>query len=120
MRMLAGLILIFGLSAATQAQQLTVHDALQLQKNLTTGEFASRGQWNALSYYLQGLIEGSAAYQQVLKDRQQTPLFCAPKGKHYSVQELMQILHASDKSKRSKPVSLVIMETYAQRYPCDG
>ena len=101
-----------------QTQQLTVNDVKSLQTKVQSGSFSGRAEWNALTYYLQGVMEGIGGYQEGLPQAGKTPLFCPPKGKSYSFEELMQILNQSSPNNHDRPASKVILETYIQRYPC--
>lgn len=49
------------------AKQITVNEVTNIQQAAQSGEFTGRAQWNALTYYLQGVIEGAAGYQKNLK-----------------------------------------------------
>lgn len=99
-------------------KQLTVSDIKHLQAQTQSGSFAGRAQWIALAYYLQGVIEGAAGYHESLEKNKKLPLFCPPKGKGYSLEELLQILQQSSQSDQNRPASLVILEAYKRQYPC--
>ena len=49
-------------SAQAQIQQITVGSVKDIQVQLKTGSFINRAEWNALTYYLQGVIEGVVSY----------------------------------------------------------
>lgn len=117
---LAAVVAVFGLvSLPSQAKQLSVKDVLAMQASVQSGEFAGRAQWQALGFYLQGVIEGIAAQQLALQAAGKPGLFCPPKGKGYSMQEFFRLLHQSDAEQRDKPVSEVLFASYATLYPCD-
>jgi len=101
-----------------QAQQLTVEDALAIRDRAGMSEFASRAEWSALTYYLQGVIEGVAAYQQTLIEQGRPALFCPPADKRYSIDEFFRYLTNSTDEDSSRPATLVIVEAYADAYPC--
>lgn len=113
------LLVTFTLPATAAAQQLSVEDTLALRDRAGTGDFTVRAEWNALTYYLQGAIEGIGAYQQTLIAEGHPALFCPPPNKTYSVDELFRFLNKSSEADRSRPASLIIVEAYAAAYPCD-
>jgi len=100
------------------AKQITVNEVTNIQEAAQSGEFTGRTQWNALTYYLQGVLEGSAGYQKALKKAGKPQLFCPPADKGYSIEELIKILSQSSKADKNRPASLVILEAYARKYPC--
>ena len=111
-------IAFMSLASTAQAQQLTVEETLSIQNRASTGDFAARAEWNALTYYLQGLIEGAAGYQQTLMKQGKKPLFCPPSGKSHSIEHVIRYLTNSAKKDKLRPASLVIIESYASAYPC--
>ncbi len=111
------IVSIAALSPA-QAQQLTVQEVLDIKNRATTGAFGGRAEWNALAFYFQGVIEGAVGYQLTLTEQGKSPLFCPPRGKGYTVEEMIRFLNKSTTDDRSRPASLVIMESYGREYPC--
>ncbi len=113
-------IAFLSLQTAAQAQQLTVEDTLAIRDQAGTSEFAGRTDWNALTYYLQGVIEGVAAYQQTLAEQGKPTLFCPPPNKRYSIDEFFRFLTRSTDEDKSRPATMVIVDAYADAYPCPG
>jgi Rap1a immunity proteins len=111
-------IVSFAALSPVQAQQLTVQETLDIKNRATTGAFGGRAEWNALGFYFQGVIEGAVGYQQTLTEQGKPPLFCPPRGKGYAVEEMIGFLNKSAPDDRSRPASLVIMESYGREYPC--
>lgn len=114
-------IVVFWLALSafpTHAKQVSVDEVKNIQNHAQSGAFTGRAEWNALTYYLQGLIEGAAGYQEALSKAGKPPLFCPPKGKGYSAEELVQILDRSSPAEKNRPASLVILEAYTRKYPC--
>lgn len=102
------------------AKQITVNEVESIQSATLSGAFGARAEWNALTYYFQGIIEGAAGYQEGLGRAGKSLLFCPPAGKGYSIEELMKILSQSSRADRKRPASLVVLEAYARKYPCKG
>ena len=100
------------------AKQLTVSDIDAIQTGAMRGEFSSRASWNALAFYLQGVIEGVAAYHQGLSANTQSRLFCPPDNKGYSIDEMLSLLKRAPAKDKSRSASMVLMEMYAREYPC--
>lgn len=115
---LATAFVCLSLFSPTLAQQLSVADALAIKERAATGTFSARAEWHALSFYLQGVVEGAAGYQQTLAEQGKRPLFCPPKNKNYSMQDLFALLGKSVSADRNRAASLVILESYARQYPC--
>lgn len=101
-----------------QAKRLTVNELKGIQARTQSGSFAGRAQWNALTYYLQGVVEGVGAYQEGLGSSDLPPLFCPPKGKSYSIKEMMTLFEQSSSADKSRPASVVLVEMYRRKYPC--
>ncbi len=106
------------LQTAAQAQELTVEDTLAIRDRAGTSEFVGRADWNALTYYLQGIIEGVLVYQQTLIEQDKPALFCPPRNKSYSIDELIRYLTKVAAKDQPRPATLVIVEAYADAYPC--
>ena len=100
------------------SQQLTVNEAINIQNKVQTNAFAGRAEWNALTYYLQGVIEGIGGYKESLSETRQSILFCPPKAKNYSIEEFLIMLKHSMPEDRNRPASLVLIEAYTEKYPC--
>lgn len=113
-------IAFLSLQTVAYAQQLTVDDALAIRDQAGASDFAGRAEWSALTYYLQGVIEGVAAYQQTLAERGKPTLFCPPPNKRYSIDEFFRYLTKSADEDKSRPATLVIVEAYADAHPCPG
>ena len=103
---------------SAHAQQLNVQEVLETKQRAVAGGFAARAEWMALGYYLQGVIEGTAGYQKALIAANEAALFCPPSGKSYSVDEIFRFLERSKEADRSRPASRVIIEAYADAFPC--
>jgi len=102
----------------THAKQISVNEVKAIQENAQSGAFVGRAEWNALTYYLQGVIEGAVGYQESLGKVGKRLLFCPPKGKGHSIEELLKILNQSSRADKNRPASLVILEAYTLKYPC--
>lgn len=107
-------------STSAQAQSLNVGQVVAIKEAAATGSFAARAEWHALSFYLQGVIEGAAGYQQTLAEQGKPLLFCPPRGTQYSLQDFFGVLEKSDAADKTRAASVVIMEAYVRRYPCKG
>lgn len=103
---------------AATAQELTVQGVLDVQSAASSGEFTGRSEWVAMNYYLQGVIEGIGTYQGALAESDETTVFCPPRGKGYSIEELLPALRTVPDSQKSRPAREVILEHYASRYRC--
>jgi len=100
------------------SEPITVSEALKIKENASANIFAARAEWNALTFYLQGLVEGAASYQEILINNGKKTLFCPPKGKSYSLEELFENLERSKQDHGNHRAATVIMEAYAKEYPC--
>lgn len=118
MKLLA--VLAFGLTALSpaRAEPLSVAEVLAIRDNAQSGAFSARAEWQALSFYLQGVVEGAVGYQQALVEQGKRPLFCPPKGGSHSLQEIFSLLSAGPAADKRRPAHLVILEAYARKYPC--
>lgn len=117
-KLIIALLAILTLPATAMAQQLSVEEALAVRDRASTGDFTARAEWNAVTYYLQGVIEGLGAYQQSLITADMPALFCPPPNKNYSLNEIFRFLSKSPEQEKSRPATLVIVEAYAAAYPC--
>ncbi len=113
------LIACSSMLAAAHAGQLTVAQTLAIKDRAAAGAFEGRAEWNALSFYLQGVIEGAASYQQTLAEQGKSPLFCPPRNKSYSIEEIIVFMNKSTETNKKRAATLVIMEAYARQYPCN-
>lgn len=104
--------------ASVSAAQITVAQALQLKEKAGSGAFAARAEWNAFTYYLQGLAEGAAAYQIGLTTNDQKTLFCPHRTKSFSSDEMFEFLSAAARTSPGRPAAVVILEGYSEKYPC--
>ncbi len=112
-------VLLLGLAAVnTHAKPLTVSGVQEIHERVQTPAFAGRAEWNALTYYLQGVIEGAAAYQQGLAASGKPALFCPPPKKAYAIDEFLRLLRNAPNDDQNRPASEVILEAYAKKYPC--
>ncbi|MEO0399907.1 MAG: Rap1a/Tai family immunity protein [Pseudomonadota bacterium] len=109
---------LYAAGTPVYAQQLTARDVLAIKERTASGGFSARSEWTALGYYLQGVIEGAAGYQQALTAAGKPALFCPPKGKNYSVDEIFRFLDRASDEDKSRPASAVIIEAYAGAFPC--
>ena len=118
-------IILLGLFSCSisvaSAQELTVQGVLDVQGAASSGEFTGRSEWVAMNYYLQGVIEGIGTYQGALSERGEATVYCPPRGKGYSIEELMPALRSVPESQKGRPAREVILEHYASSYRCkDG
>ncbi len=102
------------------AEPITVSEMLTLKKQAASSAFTARAEWNALTFYLQGFLEGAAAYQETLIKTGYAPLFCPPKNKSYSLEELFRALEQSKPADQNQIAVTVLIESYVKRYPCGG
>lgn len=100
------------------AQQITVSDVKQMQVNVQSGSFTAMAEWNALTYYLQGVIEGIAAHNKILSSTNSGKKFCPPKGKSYSIEEVFRLLGEADSKAQKKPAAEVLFAQYVKKFPC--
>ncbi len=100
------------------AGPISVAEAVKINQAVSSGSFEARAQWGALTYYLQGVVEGAGAYQETLIAKGVTPLFCPPKNKSYSIQEIVEQLEAGLPRKKQEKAVSVILAAYAAQYPC--
>jgi hypothetical protein len=100
------------------ADPITVSETLTLKKQAVSSAFNARAEWNALTIYLQGVIEGTAAYQETLIKAGHAPLFCPPRNKSYSLEELFHYLEKTKADNQNRPAVTVLIEGYAKKYPC--
>ncbi|MEM9286164.1 MAG: Rap1a/Tai family immunity protein [Pseudomonadota bacterium] len=108
----------WALASVAYGQQLTVADALAMRDRTSAGAFATRAEWNALTYYLQGVIEGAVGSGETLASQNKERAFCPPPGKGYSVDEVFRYFEKTNVADRARPAALVIVEAYADAYPC--
>ena len=111
---------VTSLFCPAQAQPLSVDETLALRDRMASGAFAARAEWNALTYYLQGVVEGAVGYNETLATQSKAAAFCPPTNKDYSIDEMLRFLAETKRDERSQPASLVILEAYAQQYPCSA
>lgn len=108
-------------AAHAYSEDLTVEGAIEIQTKAGAGDFTGRSEWVAMTYYLQGLIEGIGTYQGTLSENDEATVYCPPRGKGYSIEELLPVLRAVPETQKSRPAREVILEHYASQYPCkDG
>ena len=100
------------------AEPITVSQMLTLKKQAASSAFTARAEWNALTFYLQGVVEGIVSYQKTLIEMGQSPLFCPPKNKSYSLEELFHSLEQSTPADQNRTAATVLMEGYVKHYPC--
>lgn len=100
------------------SQDLSVEGALEIQTKASAGDFAGRSEWVAMTYYLQGIVEGFGTYQDALKDAGKQTAFCPPQNKSYSIEEMMQAIQAAPRKDRARNARDVVLEHYAEAYPC--
>ena len=100
------------------AEPITVSQILTLKKQAASSAFTARAEWNALTFYLQGVVEGAVAYQETLIKMGRSPLFCPPKNKSYSLEELFRSLEQSTPADQNRTAVTVLMESYVKHYPC--
>jgi len=112
-------VAFFALASTAQAQQITVQEPLDVQNRLKTGTLTARAEWNALTFYLQGVVEGVGAYQRTLIAQGKPPVFCPKPGKKYSIEELFRHLSQSSQEDKDRPATVVILEGYANAHPCN-
>ena len=113
---IAAALSLFGIAA--HADPITVAQTLAIRKKAVSSSFTERAEWNALTLYLQGVIEGAVAQQKMLAKKGHVPLFCPPKNKSYSLKELFRFLEQSKSSQETRPAVTAIMEGYMKAYPC--
>ena len=100
------------------ADPITVSHTLALKKQASSSAFTARAEWNALTFYLQGVVEGVISYQKTLIKMGHSPLFCPPTNKSYSLEELFHSLEQSTPADQNRTAVTVLMESYVKRYPC--
>ncbi len=104
--------------APAAADDLSAADALAIMERAKSGSFSARAEAHALTFYLQGVVEGAAAYQQSLQARGETTLFCPPRGKGYSMQDVLDLLEKAPPGERDAAAPRVILEGFSRRFPC--
>ncbi len=118
-RICAGALLIAAISLApAAAAPVTVGEVKDLKAHAEAGAFSARAEWNALTYYLQGVVEGAVGYHKALDDRGGETLFCPPQGASNSLDELIAALDAVDSAAVDRSVISVVMDHYRKKYPC--
>jgi len=105
-------------SLVAASQQITAGEALAMRERAAGRTFSARAEWQALGFYMQGVVEGAAGYQNALRERGKQPLFCPPAGKSFSLDELFAIMEAAKPANRIQPAVGVILDAYAEKYPC--
>lgn len=102
------------------AAPVTVGEVKDLKARAAAGAFSARAEWNALTYYLQGVVEGAVGYHKALNDRGGETLFCPPQGASNSLDELIAALDAASAKTKDRPVTALVTELYVKKYPCNG
>lgn len=106
--------------APAAAAPVTVGEVKDLKARAEAGAFSARAEWNALTYYLQGVVEGAVGYHKALDDRGGETLFCPPQGASNSLDELIVAIDAASAKTKDRPITTVVTELYVKKYPCDG
>ncbi|MEO1241752.1 MAG: Rap1a/Tai family immunity protein [Pseudomonadota bacterium] len=114
-------LLIAALSVVpAAAAPVTVGEVKDLKARAKAGAFSARAEWNALTYYLQGVVEGAVSYHKALNDSGGETLFCPPQGATNSLDELIAALDAAGLKAKHRPVTALVTELYVKKYPCNG
>ena len=114
----AAFFVLQSMTTFVKAAPLSVSDALAMKDKVQSGSFEGRAEWHALTFYLQGVIEGAAAYQQSLLAEEKAPLFCPPQNKNYSIEEIFLLLGKAKIEDNARPAAHFVLEAYANKYPC--
>ena len=114
---------LFALAALIVAQpaaaaSLSAADVLEIKERASSGAFAGRAEWTALTFYLQGAVETAMGYNDALKDAGQTGLFCPPPGTSESLDSLIAMLERTKAEDRTRQAASLILEDYARKSPC--
>ena len=117
-RIILGLCLFVSAGTSQANGAISVKEALEIKQQLSSGGFTQRAQWNALTIYLQGTIEGAMTYHKNVLESGGTPIFCPPKKKGYSIQEFVKIMEQAPKAQAQDAAIDVILRAYWETYPC--
>ncbi|MEM9618722.1 MAG: hypothetical protein AAF936_12240 [Pseudomonadota bacterium] len=102
------------------AAPVTVGEVKGIKARAEAGAFSARAEWNALTYYLQGVVEGAVGYHKALDDRGGETLFCPPQGASNSLDELIAAIDAAGPKAKDRPITALVTELYVKKYPCNG
>lgn len=120
-RICASALLVAAVSLVpAAAAPVTVGEVKDLKARAEAGAFSARAEWNALTYYLQGIVEGAVGYHKALDDRGGETLFCPPQGASNSLDEVIAALDAASAKTKDRPITTVVTELYVKKYPCAG
>ncbi|MEO0411492.1 MAG: Rap1a/Tai family immunity protein [Pseudomonadota bacterium] len=114
---LIGVMMVWGLPVAAERERvpLSVKEALRMRASAGAPGFANRADWMALTYYLQGVIEGAVVHARMPGA---AGSFCPVPNAHYDLGSVFVALEGVDPSQQDEPVAKYVLEVLAQRYPC--
>ncbi|MEM7570171.1 MAG: hypothetical protein AAF337_10280 [Pseudomonadota bacterium] len=116
--MMRAFVLALGLIVtvpANAAGPMTVKDAIALKNAAQTGDFSSRAQWTALSYYLQGVIEGAVSTARVSGP---AGGFCPAENARYDLGEIFMAFEKLPSKQAEQMAAMAVAEHLRALYPC--
>lgn len=108
----------YSLTGPASSMSPTVADVMQMKEAVQRGSFEGRAAWQALGFYLQGAIEAMGGIQQSLEARGDHGLFCPPKERSFSMEDVFGSLDAAARRGDTGPALNAIFEDFQRQYPC--
>lgn len=100
------------------AKQISIADVKEMQSRVRAGEFSALAEWNGLTYYLQGVVEGIASANRLTSSGRPERFFCPPKGKGYSLEEVFTLLREVEGKDEQAPLPEVLLSKFIEKFPC--
>lgn len=108
---------VFFAAATAQAEPLTVEQALLIRDDAQKPGFSGRAAWIAMSYYLQGVIEGTVA-----SARRAGPAsgLCPAPEARYDLNEILAFFEEVTHQQPQQMAADAVVSHLRQRFECGG